>query len=178
MSNLPHTQKYKLIKSARTADFEVGGPQKLENALQLLAQAKAIGNPPDKYLKEKGIKRNDFENYVENLHDKTKDKEQFNAKELVPNPKVNTALGGAGGGLLGGLAGYLSDGDAGSDWSDIGAAALGTVAGGGLGALVGNESAKNKRDKMLKTLKILRNYGVNDPGKLRKSLPILTQYGD
>lgn len=156
----------KFAKPRGVGDVEFGaGPQQMQNALNMLGQARTLVNPTAT-LKEKGISQDDFDSKLNELS-KSKD-EKYNFSSMKKNPKLEAILSGLVGATGGGLAGNFMGGDLKS--SLIGAT-LGGLGGAGYG---GYQASKSNKD-LLATAKVLKEYGLLQPEYLRKAKPLLTK---
>jgi hypothetical protein len=142
------------------------GPANMYNALGMLNQARTLVDPTDT-LEQHGLSRSHFDSMIDQLAKEQGDSYDFDA--LRQNPKNQAILKGLGGTALGGLAGYLAGGVSGG----LGGAALGGLGGAGIGYL----GAGSHNDKLLRTAKVLREYGLLKPDYLRSALPLLKESG-
>jgi len=165
------TAQRQMTKEARNLNLGAvpkgAGPENMYNALNMLSQARTLVNP-ENTLETHGLKRRHFDAMIDRLAEEQGDSYDFDA--LRQNPKNQAILKGLGGAALGGLAGYLGGGNA---LSAVGGAGLGA----GLGSGYGYLSAGSHNDKLLRTAKVLREYGLLKPDYLRSALPLLKESG-
>lgn len=134
------------------------GPEQMVAALQLLGQARALGNPTDKELRDMYLSRPAF---VSTLN-------RMKKKDRLSDARSNYWANVAGGAGIGGLSGYaLGDSE-----KPIGRAA-GTLLAALLGAGAGHVRSNMLDNRVMKTMKILKERGVLTPELLRRAYPVL-----
>lgn len=154
-------------KSARFTEFDLQGPQSIDQALSLYFQAKALAQPSDKTLRSHNMNEDDFAYGVGRLEDKVDKKDQkFDVSSIAPSP----VLRGIGGGLAGLAAGHVGSLGMDSPIKRALVSALGAVAGAGAGVW----NANHRRGQLLKTMKLMRSYGLNTPSKFNQAAPLLS----
>ena len=164
-----------LRKQAKNVSFDVAGPAGLEHALPMLYSAKSLVTPQKKYLREKGLSQDAFNEQLNLLATRARDSENFKARELLPNPVLSAVLPT----LLGGGAGLAAGSYVTSAEHPTARRVLqgaGALLGAGAGAGWGYMAHRNRKRKMLATLKILREYGINNPKKFYTAKPLLEHY--
>ena len=161
--NMSKRGAVKVARNLNLGDIPSGsGPQQMANALNMFNQAKALANV-EGTRKQHGLSQTGLNRVLSQLEGA--EGEDYDFDQYRSNPKANAAWSGIAGAGLGGLAGYMGAGIPGA----LGGAALGGAGGAGYGYL--NASSKNQ--ELMRTAKLLRDYGLLTPDHLRQAMPLL-----
>jgi hypothetical protein len=159
--------KTALYKSARPLGLDnyssFAGPDQIQHAVQQYGQLKALVRPDDNTLRARGLNRDGFQSALRHIVRNSQGKDNYNLSDMAPDPKMYAAGAGALG-LLGtaGL-GYLG----GKDGVGVG------MAGTGAGMAAAYMHAANKRQNILNTAKLMKEYGLLKPKTLSHAYPLL-----
>ena len=153
------------------------GYDALEGALGFYDAARSLARPTDSALRQAGLNRDKFNKFTGSIADQLSDyppsamNQPYSVSNLKRDPNVvggvSAGLGaaaGLGAGMIGGAVG---------DVGLLGKAGL-TVAGGVAGWLAGSTSAKAHNADLVKTMKVLRNYGMSTPVKVMRAMPVVS----
>jgi hypothetical protein len=138
------------------------GPDQISHAVSQLGMLKALVRPDDSVLKQRGISRAGFQSGLKDIYQNSKGKEKYDLSAMAPKPGVHAALGGLGGLGAAGLLGYAGVRDP--------AVLAGTTA---IPAIAAYFRATNKRQNLLNTAKIVKDYGLLRPKLLQQAYPLL-----
>jgi len=157
-----------LYKAARPLGLDnyssFAGPDQIQHAVQQYGQLKALVRPDDNTLRSKGLNRDGFQSALRHIVRNSQGQDKYNLSDMAPNPNLYAAGAGALG-LLGtaGL-GYLG----GMDGAGVG------LAGTGAGVAAAYMHAANKRQNILNTAKLMKEYGLLKPKTLAHAYPLLS----
>lgn len=158
----------KQARVRRLQDVPIGtGPDQINAALSMFNQAKALARPEPATLSSYGLNEKQFQEVLPRLlrHTQRSPDGRMNLREFAPNPRRRSIAYGLGAGL--GTGALLSR------THGIGAGIGGGLVAGGIGALVGNASANYERRRLLRTAKLLRQYGVLNSDHFKSVAPLL-----
>lgn len=148
------------------------GYDAMEGALGFYDAARSLARPTDRDLGSAGLNRDKFNTHLGNIADQlvstppAQMNSPYSAKGLQRNPRLSGGIAAAVGSAIGLGAGTVGD-------QGLAAKAGLTVAGGLVGYLAGEVSARNHNADLTKTMKVMRNYGMNTPTKVMRAMPIV-----
>ena len=157
------TGTLKQSMSRGLSDVPTGrGPAQINQALGMYETARALVRPSNEELKDRGLGRPAYEHAVRSIA-AAADDNKLNLTDAAP-PKIPGWAIGAGA-AVGGLAGLANENKVDGV---VGGAALGAGA-------AGAWKLRNdyRRDKLMRTAKLLKDYGVLDAPTLRRVLPLM-----
>jgi hypothetical protein len=157
-----------LYKQARPLGLDnyssFAGPDQIQHAVQQYGQLKALVRPDDNMLKSRGLNRDGFQSSLRHIVRNSQGQDKYNLSAMAPDPKMYAAGAGALGLLSTAGLGYLG----GMDGVGVG------MAGTGAGMAAAYMHAANKRQNILNTAKLMKEYGLLKPKTLAHAYPLLS----
>ena len=154
-------------KTARSLGLQnfssVSGPDQIQDAVRQYSQLRALVRPSDDILKSHNLSRSGFQKGLKDIVSHSQNSEHFNLSDLAPDPKTHAGIAAGIGALGTGALAYNSG---------LSGLKLGlplTALGSGAAYL----NAANKRQRILNTAKLMKEYGLLKPEILKSVYPLL-----